>query len=1361
MKKTYISKLVLAALLLMGLTFSPYTAEAQQAAFVRLQPVTSHGTISANGGSVVLLAAGAGGFGSVKVQTLDSYSGTWEVRCSLDGLTYDSDNPLKLQLSNGNTTVYSVTDVIGIWDVQNAAGCKAIKVLATAGFAATDTVVYINATESGGGGGGSSTVDLTGATFSGNLAASATGSAVPAQAGYTGFNSGGNLVGVSNANPLPIADAGGSLTVDGTITANAGSGTFLVGDGAGSLTVDGTVTANIGTVGTLATAAKQPALGTAGTASTDVITVQGIASGTNLNVNCQVGCTGGTTDVDDGTIAGGQTTAIQNALGYWWDGSNWKRITFGTAGTASAQTLTVQGIASMTPILTTLSGTNAIRMQDGSGNALTSLSLGAQRAITVSVLDGSGNQVTAFSGSGGTASNFGSVVPSAGTAAGFDDGTNMRMARVSDCDTGAGAYYCMNVNNVFRTSGTPVEAGTSSNPWNVVFPSAQLVTLSGTNNIATVSTVTTVTSITNAVTEVGAAASGSAKSGNPVQVGSVFNTTQPTVTNGQVVENQATARGAQIVATGVDTFNVTVSAAIAAGNNNIGDVDVASIAAGNNNIGDVDIASALPAGTNAIGKLAANDGVDIGDVTINNASGASAVNVQDGGNSLTVDYATTGSGSATGALRVELANNGTGVIATVGAVTSITNALPTGSNQIGKLAANNGVDIGDVTLTANSGIDIGDVDVTSIIPGTGATNLGKAEDATHASGDVGLMTLCVRSATTPSDRSAGATAGDYVPCQADANGRVYNNDSIYTPNGDSAMNDTADSLRATLYDTTGAAITINTDPTQGSTTSGQSGPLVQGAVTTSAPTYTSGQTSPFSLDTSGSLRVSVVSGSTGNAAASNTGSAVPTQAGYTGVNVAGTLRGMTGVNPTGSVYAGQVDLASVAGATTAVNSGNKDAGTQRIVIATDQPAVPLFGTGVEDVAETADGILQMAGSVRRDTMTSSAGTTGDNTTINTDSLGRLWITGAQLEDGAEISDGTLKLLMAGSVRRDAAASSAGTDGDFATLNTDASGRLWVNCGTGCSGGTTDVDDATIASGQTTGLQLGLTQVFDGTNWKRFTVGTAGTAAAQVVTVQGIASGTNLNVTCSNCSGTGVSVNEDVASANADPGTPAYSVRNDTVTGATSANGDYQPLKSDLNGRLWVSASLDTALPTGTNTIGNLQSDNQEDSGASASGFLSMMGAVRHDAAASSANADNDNTNINTDALGLLWTRHLDPCDGVAKVYVPFSISATTTTQIIAASASNFNYICAVNIVVGAANNVSLVEDNDSACASPSAGMAGGTTAATGWNFAANGGLVMGTGAATVAKTANTNRYSCLMTSGTGQVSGTIAYVQAP
>ena len=58
----------------------------------------------------------------------------------------------------------------------------------------------------------------------------------------------------------------------------------------------------------------------------------------------------------------------------------------------------------------------------------------------------------------------------------------------------------------------------------------------------------------------GLAASGAAKAGNPNQIGGVFNTTQPTVTTGQAVEAQATARGALIVATGVDTFTVTIAA---------------------------------------------------------------------------------------------------------------------------------------------------------------------------------------------------------------------------------------------------------------------------------------------------------------------------------------------------------------------------------------------------------------------------------------------------------------------------------------------------------------------------------------------------------------------------------------------------------------------------------------------------------------------------------------------------------------------------------------------------------------------------------------------------------------------------------
>jgi hypothetical protein len=84
-----------------------------------------------------------------------------------------------------------------------------------------------------------------------------------------------------------------------------------------------------------ATAAKQPALGTAGTASADVITVQGVASMTAI----QVADNGGSITIDAASLplpTGASTAAKQPALG--------------TAGSASADVITVQGVASMTPL---------------------------------------------------------------------------------------------------------------------------------------------------------------------------------------------------------------------------------------------------------------------------------------------------------------------------------------------------------------------------------------------------------------------------------------------------------------------------------------------------------------------------------------------------------------------------------------------------------------------------------------------------------------------------------------------------------------------------------------------------------------------------------------------------------------------------------------------------------------------------------------------------------------------------------------------------------------------------------------------------------------------------------------------------
>jgi hypothetical protein len=63
----------------------------------------------------------------------------------------------------------------------------------------------------------------------------------------------------------------------------------------------------------------------------------------------------------------------------------------------------------------------------------------------------------------------------------------------------------------------------------------------------------------------------------------------------------------------------------------------------------------------------------------------------------------------------------------------------------------------------------------------------------------------------------------------------------------------------------GAATAANqpTNAAQASTTSGQTGGLMMGAVTSAAPTYTTAQTDPLSLDTAGNLRVNCVTGCSG------------------------------------------------------------------------------------------------------------------------------------------------------------------------------------------------------------------------------------------------------------------------------------------------------------------------------------------------------------------------------------------------------------------------------------------------------------------------------------------------------------------
>jgi hypothetical protein len=158
----------------------------------------------------------------------------------------------------------------------------------------------------------------------------------------------------------------------------------------------------------------------------------------------------------------------------------------------------------------------------------------------------------------------------------------------------------------------------------------------------------------------------------------------------------------------------------------------------------------LPAGAATLAAQT-QPGVDIGDVTINNAAGAAAVNVQDGGNSLTVDApvgtpvftrlsdgaaALIGQKAMVSSLPVVLASDQASIqvaatlaaetvkvigtvniaaaqtLATVTAVTAITNALPAGTNSIGAVtggktnnnAAPGATNIGALPVLANAAV---------------------------------------------------------------------------------------------------------------------------------------------------------------------------------------------------------------------------------------------------------------------------------------------------------------------------------------------------------------------------------------------------------------------------------------------------------------------------------------------------------------------------------------------------------------------------------------------------------------------------------------------------------------------------------
>jgi hypothetical protein len=102
------------------------------------------------------------------------------------------------------------------------------------------------------------------------------------------------------------------------------------------------------------------------------------------------------------------------------------------------------------------------------------------------------------------------------------------------------------------------------------------------------------------------------------------------------------------------------------------------------------------------------------------------------------------------------------------------------------VSASNPLPISVATIPSHGVTNAGEfvVQVDDLVPGVGPTNLGKAEDSQHSSGDTGLAVWAVRN---DSGAVLAGTTGDYIPFTTDSTGALR----VTTGSGGTSMTDDA------------------------------------------------------------------------------------------------------------------------------------------------------------------------------------------------------------------------------------------------------------------------------------------------------------------------------------------------------------------------------------------------------------------------------------------------------------------------------------------------------------------------------------------------------------------------------------------
>lgn len=320
---------------------------------------------------------------------------------------------------------------------------------------------------------------------------------------------------------------------------------------------------------------------------------------------------------------------------------------------------------------------------------------------------------------------------------------------------------------------------------------------------------------------------------------------------------------------------------------------------------------------------------------------------------------------------------------------------------------------------------------------------------------------------------------------------------------------------------------------------------------------------------------------------------------------------------------------------------------------------------------------------------------------------------------------------------------------------------WIPCtngsGGGGSGGTTqDADDASIATGQTADLVLAATMAYDGTVWRRLTFGVAGTASAQVLTVQGIAGMTPLLATVS-------ATNLDVQIGGSDTLSAIGTLANDGAAAGTNRVATLPGLVENSAPTRTDGRNAGLSFTTGgaarvmiTNAAGaasSLASDVTEDAAETAGGTGPSVMSVRRDTAASSAGTTGDNATFNTDGLGRLWVREGGPCADHSRLSVAAIGNSTSgNVEVVALNGSDLIYVCGYSLMAGATTGVRFVYGTGTACATGETGLTGI------WPFAANGGIAQANAGVPQFVVPAGNAF-CTENSGANSIQGHVLYVR--